>query len=267
MTIPSFFIHVPAEEYHADARAGKFLSSHLLGDFRRSPSLYRKKLAGEILPTESPALLLGRAAHCLILEGRAAFDEEFLVSNGPVNPKTGEAYGRTTKAHAEWAAAQTRTVISETEFGFLVKLQKSVWLHRAASELLAEGFAEGTVRRVYCGMPCQIRCDWMCPEGLVDLKTCDNLDYFEAAARAYGYVHQMAFYRAILREASGETAPVHLIAIEKNEPLRCGVWRIADAVLDEAEHQNEAAIARLLECRRTDSWPTGYEDVRLLCDL
>ena len=107
----------------------------------------------------------------------------------------------------------------------------------------------------------------MCPEGLVDLKTCDNLDYFEAAARAYGYVHQMAFYRAILREASGETAPVHLIAVEKNEPLRCGVWRIADAVLDEAEHQNEAAIARLLECRRTDSWPTGYEDVRLLCDL
>ena len=148
-----------------------------------------------------------------------------------------------------------------------MKLQKSVWLNRAASELLAEGFAEGTVRRVYCGTPCQIRCDWMCPSGLVDLKTCDNLDYFEGAARAYGYVHQMAFYRAILREATGETVPVHLIAVEKAEPLRCGVWRISEAVLGEAERQNEAAIARLLECRRADSWPTGYEDVRLLCDL
>lgn len=267
MTVPPCFIHIPAEEYHADARAGKFLSSHLLGDFRRSPSLYHKKLTGEIPPSESPALLLGRAAHSLILEGRAAFDEEFRVSNGPLNPKTGEAYGRLTKAYAEWAAEQTRAIVSEKDFGFLVKLQKSVWLNRAASELLAEGFAEGTVRRVYCGTPCQIRCDWMCPSGLVDLKTCDNLDYFEGAARAYGYVHQMAFYRAILREATGETVPVHLIAVEKAEPLRCGVWRISEAVLGEAERQNEVAIARLLECRRADSWPTGYEDVRLLCDL
>ena len=248
MHIPSCFIHVPAEEYHADARAGKFLSSHLLGDFRRSPSLYHKKLTGEIPPSESPALLLGRAAHSLILEGRAAFDEEFRVSNGPLNPKTGEAYGRLTKAYAEWAAEQTRAVVSEKDFGFLVKLQRAVWLNRVASELLAEGFAEGTVR-------------------LVDLKTCDSLDYFEGSARAYGYAHQMAFYRAILREATEETVPVHLIAVEKNEPLRCGVWRVADAVLDEAERQNAAAIARLLECRRTDTWPTGYEDVRLLCDL
>lgn len=267
MNVPSHFVRVPAEEYHADARAGRYLSSHLLGDFRRSPALYRKKTTGEIPPSDSPALLLGRAAHSLILEGRAAFDGEFLVSDGPTNPKTGEPFGRLSKAYQEWAAEQTRAVVSEKDFGFLVKLQRAVWLNRIASELLAEGFAEGTVRRVYCGTPCQIRCDWFGPAGLVDLKTCDNLDCFEVAARAYGYVHQMAFYRAILREASGETVPVHLIAVEKNEPLRCGVWRVADAVLDEAERQNEAAVARLLECRRTDTWPTGYEDVRLLCDL
>ena len=267
MHIPSCFIHVPAEEYHADARAGKFLSSHLLGDFRRSPALYHKKVTGEIPPSDSPALALGRAAHTLILEGRAAFDEEFRVSNGPLNPKTGEAYGRLTKAYREWADEQTRAVVSERDFGFLVKLQKSVWLHKAASELLTEGFAEGVVRRGYRGVPCQIRCDWMCPAGLVDLKTCDSLDYFEGAARALGYVHQMAFYRAILREATGETLPVHFIAVEKSEPLRCGVWRLADAVLDEAERQNESAIARLLECRRTDTWPTGFEEVRLFIEL
>ena len=32
----SFFADVPADEYHQAARDGKFLSSHLLGDFRRS---------------------------------------------------------------------------------------------------------------------------------------------------------------------------------------------------------------------------------------
>ena len=267
MTIPPCFTSVPADEYHQDARDGKYLSSHLLGDFRKSPALFHKKMTGEIAPSDSPALSLGRAAHALILEGRAAFDEQFLVSDGPTNPKTGEAFGKLTKAYKEWAAAQTREVIGEKDFGFLVKLQKAVWLHRAASELLAEGFAEGVVRREYCGTPCQIRCDWMCPAGLVDLKTCDALEWFENAARVFGYVHQMAFYRAILREATGETLSVHFIAVEKNEPLRCGVWRLADAVLDEAERQNEAAIARLLECRRTDTWPTGFEDVRLFLEL
>ena len=267
MNVPSHFVRVPAEEYHADARAGRYLSSHLLGDFRRSPALYRKKTTGEIPPSDSPALLLGRAAHSLILEGRAAFDGEFLVSDGPTNPKTGEPFGRLSKAYQEWAAAQTRAVVSEKDFGFLVKLQKSVWLHKAASELLAEGFAEGVVRRGYRGVPCQIRCDWMCPAGLVDHKTCDSLDYFEGAARALGYVHQMAFYRAILREATGETLPVHFIAVEKSEPLRCGGGRLADAVLDEAERQTEAAVARRLECRRTDTWPTGYEETRIITSL
>lgn len=266
MTIPTCFTSIPAEEYHADARAGKYLSSHLLADFRRSPVLFHKKLAGEIPPSDSPALALGRAAHTLILEGRAAFDEEYVVSDGPTNPKTGEPFGRLTKAYAEWASAQAKVVVPEREFGFLVKLQKSVWFNRAASELLAEGFAEGVVRRVYRDTPCQIRCDWFGPAGLVDLKTCDCLDYFEGSARALGYIEQMAFYRAILREAGCGTVPVHFVAVEKSEPLRCGVWRVADAALDDAERRNEAAIARLLECKRTDTWPTGFEDVRILTD-
>ena len=267
MKIPPCFTSIPADEYHADARAGKFLSSHLLADFRRCPSLYHKKLTGEIKPSDTPALALGRAAHVLILEGRAAFDEEYLVSDGPKNPKTGEPYGRTTKAFAEWSAAQTKRVIGEGEFGFLVKLQKAVWLNAAASELLSEGFAEGTVRRTYRGVPCQIRCDWFGPAGLVDLKTVEHIECFEPSARAFGYVHQMAFYRAILREAGCGTVPVNFIAVEKSDPQRCGVWKVAPEVLDEAERQNEAAIARLLECRRTDTWPTGYEDVRIIAEL
>ena len=267
MKIPPCFVSLPADEYHADARAGKFLSSHLLADFRRSPLLYRKKIEGEIPPSDSPALALGRATHTLILEGRAAFDEQYIVSDGPKNPRTNEPFGKATKAYQEWQAAQTRSVVSERDFGFMLKLQRAVWLHDAASTLLSEGFAEGVVRRDYCGVAAQIRCDWVCPGGLVDLKTCDCLDYFEGAARALGYIAQMAFYRAVLREATGETLPVHFVAVEKTEPLRCGVWRVADAALDEAERQNEAAIARLIDCRRTDTWPTGFEDVRILTDF
>ena len=90
------FLSIPADEYHAESRNGHYMSSHLLADFRESPELYRRKTNGEIAETESPALALGRAAHCLILEGRAAFDEQYLVADGPVNPKTNEPYGKAT---------------------------------------------------------------------------------------------------------------------------------------------------------------------------
>ena len=83
------------------------MSSHLLADFRESPELYRRKTNGEIAESESLVLALGRAAHCLILEGQAAFDEQFLVADGPMNPKTGEPYGKSTKAYAEWLSSQT----------------------------------------------------------------------------------------------------------------------------------------------------------------
>ena len=91
MNIP--IIQIPSAEYHAESRNGRYLSSHLLADFRESPELYHRKTTGEIAAAESPALALGRAAHCLILEGRAAFDEQFIVSDGPVNTRTNERLG------------------------------------------------------------------------------------------------------------------------------------------------------------------------------
>ena len=147
------FLTIPAEEYHAASRCGRYMSSHLLADFRESPELYRRKTSGEIAESESPALALGRAAHCLILEGRAAFDEQFHVADGPVNPKTGEPYGKATKAYAEWLSSQTREIVSPKDYGFIVKLQKSVWLHDAASALLDDGVSEAIVRAEYRGVP------------------------------------------------------------------------------------------------------------------
>ena len=132
------------------------MSSHLLADFRESPALYHRKVSGEITESESSAFVMGRAAHCLILEGRNAFDREYVVTDGPINPRTGESYGRNTKAFAEWAATE-REIISGKDFSFLLKLQRGVWLHPIASELLADGIAEGVVRAEYCSVPCQIR--------------------------------------------------------------------------------------------------------------
>ena len=239
-----FFADIPAKTYHEEARAGKYLSSHLLGDFRHCPRLYRQKMTGEIPPQDTAAYWMGRAVHTLVCEGRAAFDKEFLVTDGPVNPKTGEPFGKLTRAYKEWAAAQKLTPVSTSDFGFMTKLQSAVWLHPIAGELLDGGWAEGTVRTTYNGEPVQIRIDYFNPnfrdeltgrEGaIIDLKTCESIDFFESDARRYGYLHQLAFYREVMRIASGEEFPVYIIAVEKKAPYRVGVWKLAPEALDDA---------------------------------
>jgi len=252
----------PAEEYHA--KAAEFLSSHQLLDFMRCPYLHAKKRAGLIAEKESPAYLIGRAAHCRILEGREVYESQFALG-GPINPSTGKPYGSGTKKFAEWRSAQGKPVLSHEQVELVENMAAGVAMSDAAVDLLLYGRAEGVVRADYCGVPCQIRIDWTHPHrGIVDLKTCDDLTWFEADARRYRYHNQMAFYRAVLAQAAGQDVPVYVVAVEKKEPFRCGVWRVSDDTLAIARQENEAAIERWKVARQADRWPTGYEDVRLL---
>ena len=257
----AFLICEPAEVYHQKSKDN--LSSHALGEFRRCPLLYRKRKLGLIPDEDRPAYVLGRGLHTLVLEGRDRFEAEYAVG-GPVNPKTGEIFGATTKAFAEWAAAQGKPVLTVAQFDLIENMADGVRANGIAVDLLSEGVAEGVVRAEYCGLPCQTRMDWFDPHrGISDLKSCDDLTWFEADAKRYGYAHQMAFYRAVLAQVIGVFMPVHFIAVEKKEPFRCGVWRMDEDALRQAQKENEAAIERLKRCNATDTWPSGYEECRI----
>ena len=259
-----FLFTEPADVYHA--RAKEFLSSHRLADFRRCPLLFRRKEQGLVRDRDSAAYLVGRAAHVLILEGRERFEAEFAVG-GPINPTTGQPYGSKTKSFAEWAARAGRPVLGDDQAALVEQMAAAVRGHIFARELLAEGVAEGVIRLDYAGHDCQARIDWINPlpgRGIADLKTCDRLDQFELDANRLGYVHQCAFYRALVAEATAVVLPVYLIAVEKREPCRCGVWEVAAPALDQARRENEAAMQDLTRCRRLGVWPTRFESIRLL---
>jgi len=256
-----FLIVESAEHYHAQAKEN--LSSHQLGDFRRCPQLYQQKKLGIISDEDRPAYLLGRAVHSLTLEGREQFESEYTVG-GPINPKTGAPFGTGTKAFAEWAAAQTKEVLTESQYALTNFMAASVHGHRDAAELLASGVPERVVRTTYRDLPCQIRMDWFDTHaGIVDLKTCDDLTWFEADARRYGYGHQAAFYRAVLAQVIGIWVPFHFIAVEKKAPYRTGVWKASENTLSAKQRENEAAIERLKRCVELDQWPSGYDDRRV----
>jgi len=258
----SLLVDEPTNVYHA--RASEFMSSHQLIDFIKCPLLHQRKRLGLIPDLDSAAYLVGRAAHTLILEGDEAYANEYAIG-GPINEKTGRPFGNTTKAWQEWADAQGKAVLTFGQADTVAKMAAAVRGHEAARDLLSAGKAEGVLRSSYCDAPCQVRIDWMHPDlGIVDLKTCNDAAYFEFDAKRFHYHHQLAFYREAIWAATGLRLPVTIIAVEKSEPFRAGVWRVTDVALDMAAAENADAMRRLRNCREDDCWPTLFEDVRYL---
>ena len=198
----------------------------------------------------------------------------------------------------EWQEAQANPVIPFDKAELIEAMNAGVRQNELASALLKQGKAEGVVRvgcdivsekfeaektssattsgllnetkikgpeRGYHDFPCQIRIDWLSPEhGIIDLKTCDDLDHFESDARKYRYIHQLAFYQAVLEAASGQRASAYIVAVEKREPFRCGVWQVPSETLLQARAENESAMNRLKEAGKTQVYVTGYENLRYI---
>lgn len=274
MERPSWLLDVPSEEYFAAVKRGEYLTSHKLNEFRKCPLEYKKKLDGEIVEKDTRNFIIGRATHALVLEGRSVFDREFIVSDGPINAKTGKPYGKQTKEWAKWAEEQERTVITSEEFSVMEGMRNAVISHERAMELLKDGIAEGTVRTEWDDMSVQCRMDWFNAEtgDIVDLKTCADVDKFRFDIRDFGYTFQMAFYERCVKLA-GYDKPVRcwLVAVEKKEPYRVCVVRICEATIEEAnvmrmanETLNEAnrpMISELKRCQAEGKWPTRFEEV------
>lgn len=272
MNRPEYLLDIPADEYHAATKANQYTTSHRLNLFRHCPALYHKHITGEIVEGDTAAFQMGRAVHTLVLEGADKFAAEYLVADGPENPKTGKPYGRETKVFKEWSELQTRPVIGSEDFDLMRKLSDAVHAHPTAADILSDGFAETTVRATWDGEPVQARLDWFDPErGIIaDLKTCADVDRFPFDIRDFGYVTQLAFYARVLELAgySGPMLRAYLIAVEKREPYRVAVVELypvtlGDGNVAEASRYgmgNNLVMSELLHCRAMDIWPTRYEE-------
>lgn len=259
---PTCIFHESEDVYHSRSKSGDYLSSHMLKTFQQMPYKYYATISGLYQEPEKMEYAIGTAAHKLILEGKEAFDAAYTIAyDAPINEKTGKPYGTDTKKYQEWLALQDKNVISIEDFEEIAAMNKNVIDHPIAPEILRPGgVAEGVVRAELEGVPCQIRMDYFHPDvGIIDLKTCRDITFFEYDMRNLSYIFQFAFYRMVLRAASGSDYPFYALAVDKTPFHICGIWQIPDAEIEIAERINLAAIRRFRECRETNKWPTGYE--------
>ena len=246
---PDWLIAEPEDVYHA--KRATHVTSHSLAEFRRCPALYRRKQLGLVPERDTSAYALGRAAHTLILEGREVYEAWYIVG-GPVNERTGQPYGTATKAYAEWASKQDVPVLSVADAAIVEEMAASVASHESARLYLTGGWAEGVVRARMGnegGVPCQARIDYVLPspEGdgvhIVDLKTCRDLDQFEDDVYEYGYLYQLAWYIQMAKMAGAKALDPFIVAVEKREPYRCGVWLPQAKVIEQAGQANRVALS------------------------
>jgi len=260
-----FLVHEPEEAFRASASA--YLDGEQLEDFRRDVFLFHQRQRGHLQRREPHDAHLQRAVAVRILRGRDALEDEFAV-DGPVDSRTGEPCQKYSLAFEEWAREQGKPALGPDEAQAVENMARSVASHGAACDLLANGIAHGIVRNDYQGIACQEQFDWLNPRrGIVALHLCDGLSWLDSTLRYGGTAHLLAFGRGLLATATGKTVPVHVIAVEKSAPHRCGVWHASRLLLRGAERENEKALRRLKQCRDRDHWPTGYERVRVLKPL
>lgn len=256
-----FLVQEPLETYNAKEK--DFLTSDQLNDFRSDAFLFHKRRQGVLPEEKSYDQVFDRAALIRILEDRQQYDSQY-ISGGPVNPKNGERYSNYSTEYRDWAASQKKIVLTDEQAQMIEQIDFSVRAHPHANNLLSDGVAQGVVRTEYRGLSCQTRIDWLSSQhGIVSVVLRSNFIWPESHLRN-GVVHRLAFQRGLISEYAAGDIPVHIIAVEKSAPYRCGVWNVSPRLLRQSQKEITAAIERLKLCLQNDHWPSGYEEIQVL---
>ena len=262
---------MPASEYHALPGA----SASRLADFSRSPAHARWRMDHPEAPT--PAMILGTAAHCLILEPDRFADQFVVAEKCSAVKKSGEQCENPGKVCCgdEWfcgvhgkgaGSGDGRTILSPDEAEAVRGMAASVHSHPAARALL-DRVAQVELSAFWTdsasGVGCKARIDLLTKDNVIgDLKTTEDASP-EAFARSvwnYKYhVQAIHYLRGLLASMATACDDYQIIAVEKSAPYAVAVYRINEEQLMLGKKQLDEMLTRWAECEKSATWP-AYSD-------
>ena len=220
-----------------------------------SPRAYRH--AVDVPREDTPAMALGRAVHCRVLES-AHYESRYIVRPEGVDLRTkaGKAWLETTAGRDVLTLAQSETV--ERIVDNLI--QHEAW------PLLVDTRREQIVRWVdpATGLACRGRIDAVAPSRVVDLKTSfeiGRLDRMIEDRRIYG---QLPWYRDAAARAKlcEPAADCYVIALQTTPPWDVDCVRLGP----ETVAAGQALYRRLLDwvaaCTAANVWPGARPRIR-----
>ncbi len=241
-------ILMPFPEYRA-APGIHFSTLRFMG---QSPLHYR--YAQDNPPTETQAMLLGRATHTAVFEPMR-FQLDYAIWQGD---RRGSAY----QQFADEASAQGRSILKEGEYNTALAMRDSVRSIPEIAALLEKGYPETSLFWVnpQTGLACKGRLDWIASEGaILDLKTTTSIDPHAFAGHAWrmGYFHQASMYQEGYAVSSGMGTILRygIVAVEKDPPNACRLYWLDPDSLSRAWGEYQGWLRQVKDCITSDTWP------------
>lgn len=246
--------------YHTDTSR---ISKSGLDLINRAPAHYYERYLNPNAnpPKETPALIIGSAVHCAVLE-----PEEF-GKRYAVGPRVDK---RTKAGKEEWEAfliaSEGLTCLDSETATLCERIMESVRKFPAAKYLLSGGKAEEPIYWTdeAIGVDCKARPDWLTPENIiVDIKTTDDASPrgFAQSVRKYRYDVQAAFYWDGLEAATQRTCEgFFFIVVEKSPPFLCAVYYISNDDMQDAREKYQKNLLTYRMCKESGIW-SGYSEI------
>lgn len=247
------------EEYHSAPGISK---SHLDTIASASALHYWQRYINPDREREepTPAKILGTAIHSIILE------PDLFTAGYVPNPGIER---RSSAGKAEYAAFvaenQGKVILSDDDYQACLKVRDAVYRDDLVGALLrAPGKSEQSFWAIdpETGELIKCRFDRMQDGGglALDLKTTEDASPagFGKSVWNWRYHIQPPWYFDVLDILYGETPKAWaFIAIEKAPPYACGVYYATDEQMQIGRDQMRRDFLRIVEHRRTNTWP-GY---------
>ena len=240
------------EEYHHGSPYNEYLSSSQLKRYAVSPKAF--KFALDHPEPQTDAMRIGSLFHDLMACSAKHYDNgtkaiaewmrHIAIFDPPKNEKTGQLYGRTTKAYKEayevfLQANEGKMIASNDEMSVINQMHKSLLCDSGAtSEQVRKllKWAKATEVSYFYetedGIKLKVRPDLLTTNKIVDWKTTalDSLDE-DSIAKAiikYGYHISLSMYQVVLHEIENKWYTPILVFVQKQEPFDCVMCDISE---------------------------------------
>lgn len=245
-------------EYHKDTEK---ISKSGLDLIHKSPLHYWEKYLNPMhIEKTTPALILGSAVHCAVLEPQEFGKRYAIAPTADKRTKEGK------EIHANFeASAQGLQIISKDDSIICERIMEAVQRHSEASLLLSK---INKVEQVLEFEDMKCKPDGICESLhlLIDLKTTEDASptAFGRSALKYRYDVQAAFYSDIY-EAVYKHRPEGFIfiAVEKTPPYAVAVYVIEDADIEIGRQKYKADLETWRECKQLNEWK-GFSGLNTL---
>lgn len=209
------------ESYHSFGG----ISKSDLDLLHKSPLHYAA--AQKVKREETPAMKLGTAFHCSVLER-----ERFVASYVAI---AGDRRVKAVKKSVEAAEAEGKIVLTDDEMAMIEGMTQSVFMNTICQNLLANSVVEHSVLAWLDDVPAKCRPDgWQMDKGvLFDLKSTEDASAggFSRAVATYRYHVQDSYYRNVVASVTNDD-PDKLsfifVVVEKKPPFALALYTLDD---------------------------------------